>query len=235
VYYVAEDEKRQVIPWVKKIGPDGKEEIFVAENSKYAADRPPQNEMRRMDCMDCHNRPSHVFKSPSEAVNEAMAFGAVDRSLSYAKREAVKALLTDYPSQEAAAAGIRKHLEDFYRKKYPNVWSEKRNELDQTIEAVAGIYRTNFFPNMKVAWKNYPDNIGHFIFPGCFRCHDGQHKSAEGKVLSNDCRACHNIIAQGAPGAMESAAEGLEFKHPEDIGDAWKEMACFDCHTGDLA
>ncbi|MBI4387822.1 MAG: NapC/NirT family cytochrome c, partial [Candidatus Omnitrophica bacterium] len=102
VYYVASDEKRQTIPWVKAIHPDGKEEVFVDKESEFTADKPPAGEMRRMDCIDCHNRPSHVFKSPDATVNEAMAYGAIDRELPFIKRESVKALLGKYDSKDSA-------------------------------------------------------------------------------------------------------------------------------------
>lgn len=232
VYYVAADEKRQVIPWVKKIGPDGEEEVFVEEGSGFSAQKPPEGEMRRMDCMDCHNRPSHVFKSPVTAVNEAMAYGVIDRSLPFIKRESVKALLGDYATVEVATAGIQKHLDDFYQKKYPEIFSERERRISRSVKAVQEIYQNNFFPDMKVSWKEYPNNIGHWIFPGCFRCHDGKHKTEQGEVIRNDCKICHNIIEQGPVGALEQSSEGLEFKHPEEMGEMWREMACYDCHTG---
>ncbi len=233
VYYIATDKKRQVIPWIKKISPDGREEIYVDETSGYSSAVPPRGEMRRMDCMDCHNRPSHIFRSPMEAVNEALAYGAIDPELPFIKREAIKALLVNYASHDEAAIKIREQLEKFYRDKYPVVSAEKNGSLDQAVKAVAEIYRENFFPKMNVSWKVYPDNIGHMIFPGCFRCHDGQHKTPQGKVLRNDCNICHVITAQGTTDAMETKVEGLEFKHPDEgVGDAWKEMKCYDCHTG---
>ncbi len=233
VYYVATDEKRQEIPWVKRIGPDGKEEVFVQEGTKYSAALPPKGEMRLMDCMDCHNRPSHNFKSPEETVNEAMAYGAIDRTLPFIKKEAVKSLVGKYENRQEAEKGIRASLEGYYQKKYPQVWEQNRDSLNRSIETVQHIYRDNFFPEMKVSWKEYPDNIGHLMFPGCFRCHDGKHKSAEGRVISNECNICHNIVSQGKPEAMESGVDGLPFHHPdEDTADAWKDMKCMDCHTG---
>lgn len=236
VEYVATDEERQVIPWVRKIASDGTEEIFVEEGSGYSAENLPKGELRKMDCMDCHNRPSHIFKSPLEALNEAFAYGALDRSLPYLKREATKALLGSYSSQAEAAQKIEKSLLDFYGTKYPELASS--DALKKSITAVIEIYRVNFFPAMKVSWKEYPDNIGHFIFSGCFRCHDGKHRSAQGTIIKNDCQSCHKIISQGNPSdplTMENSANGLEFKHPDpEIGDAWKEMACTDCHTGGL-
>ena len=234
VYYVATDEKRQVIPWVKIIGPDGKEEVYVSEGEDYSKDKLPVGEFRKMDCIDCHNRPSHIYKSPAKALNEALAYGVIDKSLPYIKREATKALIGKYETEAEAEIKIKKYLEDFYASKYPD-WS-KTNQLSQSIDSVIKIYKNNFFPEMKVNWREYPDNIGHFVFNGCFRCHDGKHKSNEGKVITNNCNSCHTIISQGNPAdstTMEESVKGLEFKHPgSDVGDTWKEMSCVDCHTG---
>ncbi len=232
VYYVASDEKRQVIPWVKVVSPDGEEKIYVDEESKYSADKLPAGEVRVMDCMDCHNRPSHVYKAPDKAVNEAMASGAIDSSLPYIKREAVKALTQDHLTHEAAAESIKNSLEKFYQKNYPEVWSGSQKTISQTIQSVIRIYQTNFFPKMKVSWKEYPDNIGHHIFPGCFRCHDEKHKTNDGKVLSRDCTICHAIVEQGPPDSMEKNTDGLPFRHPDGDDESWKELNCFDCHTG---
>ncbi|OGW82154.1 MAG: hypothetical protein A3G33_10520 [Omnitrophica bacterium RIFCSPLOWO2_12_FULL_44_17] len=236
VYYIATDEKRQTIPWVRRIGMDGKEEIFVDEESGYTAQNPPKGELRTMDCMDCHNRPSHIFKSPTDAVNEAMTSGTISASLPYIKREAVKALVGKYASDEEGVKKIQNSLEGFYQKKYPLIWSGQKDKIDQAIKTIVGLYQMNFYPEMNVSWKVYPENIGHFISPGCFRCHSGRHKTADGRMIATDCTSCHAIIAQGAPGAMETKVEGLEFKHPDQaVGEAWKDMPCFDCHTGDIA
>ena len=232
IYYVASDDKRQVIPWVKSISPDGKATVFVDKKSKASAEHPPKGEMRRMDCIDCHNRPTHIYRAPSEAVDEAMGSHALDSSLPYMKREAVKALTKEYDSTETARDQIRKYLETFYESHYPDAISQKKESLDKSIEAVQKIYETNFFPHMKVSWKKYPNNIGHLISTGCFRCHDGKHKSQDGRMISNDCRTCHIITSQGPVGAIESSADGLEFKHPNDEEGAWKEASCTDCHTG---
>jgi hypothetical protein len=86
---------------------------------------------------------------------------------------------------------------------------------------------------MNVNWKAYPNNIGHTIFPGCFRCHDGKHISAGGKAISKDCNSCHTLIGQGKGEQLTTLSpKGLEFEHPVDIGDLWKDMNCFECHNG---
>jgi hypothetical protein len=89
------------------------------------------------------------------------------------------------------------------------------------------------FPEMKVSWKEYPDHIGHMITPGCFRCHNGDHQNEQGQSITRDCNSCHTIIAQG-PGRDVTSVNtgGLEFKHPEDIDEEWKETRCNECHEG---
>jgi hypothetical protein len=173
-----------------------------------------------MDCIDCHNRPAHIYRPPSQAVNVAMATGRIDPKLPNIKKKAVEALTTEYSSTEEANTKIAGHLANFDA---------------ATIAEVQKIYSQNFFPKMKVNWRAYPNNIGHTIFPGCYRCHDGKHKSPDGKVISHDCNSCHIIIGQGnGSEAGTISAQGLEFKHPVDIADAWREMNCAECHTGAL-
>ena len=236
IYYVATDKKRQTIPWVRVVRPDGKETVFVEKGSTFTAENPPKGEMRLMDCIDCHNRPSHQYKAPAAAVNQAMAWGAIDPSLPFIKREAVKALTEEFVSHEDAAKRIGETLGDFYKKNYAPLWSGEQAKIQRSILAVVEIYKENFFPQMKVSWKAYPNNIGHFISPGCFRCHSGRHQSADGQTISNTCTNCHDIIAQGPPGNIESDLKGIDFKHP-DTGaqDERQEMPCFECHTGESA
>ncbi len=234
IEYVATDPKRLEIPWVKKTGPDGKEEVFVTEGSDFSASKKPAGETRRLDCIDCHNRPSHQYQDPVHSVNESMSAGTIDPSLPYIKREAVKALLGKYASHEEADKQIETEIRNFYQKNYPAQVGALSEKINAAIRAIQNVYKTNFFPFMNVSWKQYPNHLGHMTSPGCFRCHDGKHKSAEGRVISHDCKVCHNIIAQGVAGAMETQVDGLEFKHPEDIGEDWKEMSCTDCHTGEL-
>jgi len=121
---------------------------------------------------------------------------------------------------EAIAAGLRETYED-------------RSDLDATILEVQQVFKRSVFPEMKVRWDVYPDHSGHRTTPGCFRCHDGQHVSESGKVISRDCDLCHVIVAQGPGTEVEGfATGGLEFQHPEDIEEEWKTERCDSCHTG---
>ncbi len=235
VEYVARDKKRQDIPWIRVTDRETGKVIVYQDVSMPLSEKELQSlKPRTMDCMDCHNRPSHNFHSPDYAVNLAILTGKIDGELPEIKSAAVKALSQDYATSADAQKQIIKAIPDFYRLKYPDIYSRKRKEIEESTGAILTAYTRNVFPEMKARWSDYPDDIGHFIFKGCMRCHDGKHKSEEGAVIPNDCRTCHIILSQGSPGKSEVVdfRTGLEFKHPVDIGDAWKGGACYECHTG---
>ncbi|HUJ71273.1 MAG TPA: NapC/NirT family cytochrome c [Verrucomicrobiae bacterium] len=227
VEYIAADEARQQIPWVRITDHQGHATVYEAKEGRL---KPPQvtpEAMRRMDCVDCHNRPTHIFRSPDESVDTSMSLGRIDPSLPSIKKNAVDALAADYQTTAEAMAKIA----DTLSRKYP---SADRDTVARAVAETQKIYRENFFPEMKSRWKVYPNNIGHYQWAGCFRCHDGEHTSADGKTISADCNSCHTIIAQGAGAELKTlSAQGLEFQHPsEDLGDAWKGQKCSECHNG---
>jgi hypothetical protein len=130
---------------------------------------------------------------------------------------------------------IATSLTTYYQTKQRAFAKASPQLLKRAIAEVQTIYTHNFFPAMKVNWSVYANNIGHKDFPGCFRCHDGSHASASGKTITHDCDTCHTIIAQGAGQKLSSITPaGLEFEHPVDIGNSWKEMPCTVCHNGAL-
>jgi hypothetical protein len=195
IRYGHSDVARQTIPWIEYNGPAGK--------TVYRAEGTPADgkglSMREMDCMDCHNRPSHSYKLPERAVDEAMFAGDVPADLPFARKKGVEILRKAYPSTAAAAAQIPAALEDFYRETYPTIYTGRRAEVDKTARKLLAIYNQNVFPEMKVNWGTYPNNIGHTDFPGCFRCHDDSHASADGRKVTQDCNACHNLLAMEDP------------------------------------
>jgi hypothetical protein len=131
-----------------------------------------------MDCVDCHNRPAHSLELPERAVDEEMAGGRINTSIPFIKKKAVEVLKVSYPTADAAASGISSTLNDYYRSTYPDIYSKQRGLVDSAVKAVQGVYARNVFPAMKVTWGSYPNNLGHTDFPGCFRCHDGNHTTA---------------------------------------------------------
>ncbi len=232
VSYIATDSARQSIPWVRAVGPDGKSTVYQSTEHPLNAADVQDSRMRRMDCIDCHNRPTHIFYPAARSVDNLMAVDRIDPSLPSAKNLAVYALENSYSTAEAGSDSIKTIINEYYNGSYPAVAAAKKTEIARMVSEVQGIYSRNYFPSMRSNWKAYPDNIGHMYFLGCFRCHDGKHVSESGKVLTNDCNTCHVVLAQETNGDTSRVSlEGIKFRHPVDIGDAWKKQLCNDCHN----
>ena len=234
IEYIARDERRQDISWVRVTRPDGTVTVYQDEKAALGKEEIQASEIRRMDCVDCHNRPSHKYNAPDQLVDRAIVTGQIDPNLPGIKRIGVEAMAGEYQTEEEASASIADKITAFYREKHPEVLESNRGVLDRAIAVTQDYYAQNMFPEMKVRWDRYPDNIGHFIYPGCMRCHDGEHVDETGRAISRDCSSCHVIMTQGSGdrAQMADTPDGLEFVHPEDIGEEWRETACFECHTG---
>jgi len=187
-----------------------------------------------MDCVDCHNRPTHIYVPPDLSVDRSFTAHRLDVSLPFLKQQAVAALTGKYDTTDAAMQGIAKTIYEFYSTKYPDLAKTKEPEIRSAIDEVQRIYKLTFFPEMKLDWRTHPNNIGHFYFSGCFRCHDGNHVSPEGKVSPKDCSICHTILSQQENAVNISSLPGVEFKHPVDLGDMTA-VNCGDCHTGGVS
>ena len=207
IEYIATDTTNQTIPWVAKENSDGSMTEYLSSDSKA----PVQGGKRLMDCIDCHNRAAHSFDTPEEALNRAMAGGSPDSALPFVHKEGLTLIKETYPSQSEAESKITAGLEDFYRTQHPEVWSQQRAKIDEAAKALVAIFGVNVFPSMKVAWGTHPNNIGHNAYPGCFRCHDGSHNTADGKKsINNDCSICHNLLAVDEVNPKQLADLGLQ-------------------------
>jgi hypothetical protein len=195
IHYVATDGRRQVIPRVTYRDDDGKDVTFVSTDVKTTDDL-ARGETRAMDCIDCHNRPTHAFELPDRAVDKAISAGRIARELPYIKKKAVELLKVDYADRDTAARQLARGLADYYQSAYPEVYQKHRSQITAAGEQLQAIYARNVFPEMKLTWGTHPNNIGHDDFAGCFRCHDDNHKSAGGKLITQDCDACHTVLAQ---------------------------------------
>jgi len=232
ITYVAADTQRQVIPLVKsKNKQTGEETEYISTEALETAGDVKSLPRRTMDCIDCHNRPSHIYRPPVRIVDQSLVAGAISTELPNIRTIALQALGDSYETAEAAMDSIPKVIENYYRENNPSVLEGKK-ELIKVAGIELGLqYRNNIFPRMKVNWKVYPDNIGHMTDLGCFRCHDGKHVSADGKVITKECNSCHTILYQGTdPRPTSLSVAGLPFQHPEDIGDSWQETNCKECH-----
>ena len=192
IEYIATDTSRTNIPWVQRRNADGSDTVYAASALNG---RMPQGERRVMDCIDCHNRAAHTFVTAEEAINRAMADGAINASLPWIHKEGLKLLKASYSSQAEAGAQIPAQLEAFYRTSDPAVLSAQADLVKKAGQELALLYSQNVFPSMKVTWGTHPNHIGHMSYPGCFRCHDGDHTAKDGTAIPQDCAVCHNLLA----------------------------------------
>jgi hypothetical protein len=231
VYFKAADRGLQQIPWIKVISGDGSETIYRDKSVKISDEELDKLPLNFMDCMDCHNRPSHVFSPPETAVDQAMAGGYISSKLPWIKKLALDALVKDYGEKQTVYEEMRRLIEAYYAKEYPKVIEYQKAELKQAISTIFGIYDRNVFPTMKVNWTTYPNNIGHRNWPGCFRCHNDRHVSQKGNVLTSQCPVCHTMPQRGLLlplGATASASP--KPWHPWPLKGAHERILCSLCH-----
>jgi len=148
-----------------------------------------------MDCIDCHNRAAHTFMTAEDALNRAMSEGAVSPDLPFVHKEGLQLLKADYASEEDAAQKIPAQLQAFYQSQNPSVLATNGPKVKEAAAELVTLYSQNVFPYMKVTWGTHPNHIGHMSYPGCFRCHDGGHNAKDGTSITQDCAACHNLLA----------------------------------------
>lgn len=200
IHYLATDAPRQDIPYVRYQRPNGEVIEYVSEAAgKSVEEWRRAGPLRLMDCMDCHNRPTHTFQLPGRAVDDLLAARLLNPALPYLKKQALTLLQAEYTSQAEAASLLPRRLREFYRTSHPKAFEAQPQDVEAAGEVLISLYRRNVFPEMKVFWGTYPNNLGHDPFPGCFRCHDGSHASADGRVIPNDCNTCHRLLAFEEP------------------------------------
>ena len=193
IEYIATDSDRTTIPWVQRQNADGSETTFAASALNGAM---PKGERRVMDCIDCHNRAAHTFVTAEDALNRAMAEGAVSPDLPWVHKEGLQLLKANYASEAEASSQIPTQLTEFYRAQNSDVLASKSALIKSAGDELVTLYSQNVFPYMKVTWGTHPNHIGHMAYPGCFRCHDGDHATKDGKTaITQDCAACHNLLA----------------------------------------
>jgi hypothetical protein len=205
VRYAASDKKRQSIPWVEyRSTATGVKRTYLASDAK--GDAIAALPTFEMQCVDCHNRAAHSFELPDHAVDAALGSGEIATSLPFVRKTAVALLKADHKTAQEVSAG----LTQFYREKYPGIVSTRGSDIQAAGRVIAAIYNRNVFPDLKVTWGTYPNNLGHADYPGCFRCHDENHSTSDKQTITQDCGACHNTLAveEAAPDVLKTL--GLE-------------------------
>ena len=185
VEFVALDDQREQIPYVRLSTPDGEVREYFAEGT--TSDDVNGRPLRRMDCLDCHSRPAHSFAaSPEREVDAALGTGRIAASIPFVRRESVRTLSAEYPSRDVALAEIARSMREALAG-----GGSPSEDVQRAIDATQAIYRANVFPGMRVGWGTYVNQLGHVTSTGCFRCHDDSHTTLEGTAIRQDCELCH--------------------------------------------
>jgi formate-dependent nitrite reductase cytochrome c552 subunit len=210
IHYISIDPERSIIPVVNYVTDDGKTITFVSTDIKTTPEQLAKGEHREMDCVDCHNRPTHAFELPESGVDKQMATGQISPELPFVKKKAVELLKANYSDRDLASQKIIEDLNDFYKANYPEIYRTRRTLVQQSAQQIAAIYLRNVFPSMRLTWGAHPNNLGHNDSPGCFRCHDGSHTSADGQTIPNDCSTCHSLLAMEEENPKILAEAGMQ-------------------------
>lgn len=235
IEYASTNIKRDTIILVKYTDLlSGEVHIYMDETYPLDQDQISNLEFRTMDCLDCHNRPSHDYKSPQRFFDDAMTSGKISSDLPDIKVAAMDILRNVFPTKDSAFSYIESEIYGYYDMLYPELMETDKETIDRAILAIKEGYSKNVFPYMKADWKAYPNFMGHIENNGCYRCHNDRFKSTEQtRTISRDCTLCHHIKQQGPPDEMMYATgnDFLEFEHPVDIKGKWKTMFCAECHN----
>ena len=224
VEYIATDEEGQDIRWVRATLPDGRTVEYNDVTNPLSAEEIAEAQTRVMDCVDCHNRVGHPFPPPERSIDVAIAEGRLSRDLPFIKKEMLDLLTVTYPNQEAALATIES-WEAQYKAAYPEVAATQAVDIQQATEVAEELLIRLVFEDAGITWESFIDEKGHRWFPGCFRCHDGQHLSLGGESIRLHCNICHSIPVTVDPGegspvvlavALEEPASHLETNFMSD-------------------
>jgi hypothetical protein len=200
IRYVSEGDNRQNILWVELEAPDGE----IRQYTRDGDDLPPLQELeansRIMDCIDCHNRPTHLFQVPEKAMDSVLQRYQDLQDLPYYKRQALQAVKAEYPSHEEGVQGVAAAITSYYQQEHPEISRQRPDLVARGADEAAHVYGRSVFPGMKTNWGTHANNIGHDDFPGCWRCHDGEMVSSDGEhVIPVDCETCHVFIVEDSP------------------------------------
>lgn len=199
IRYVSETDERERMIWVELTTPDGERRVYTRDGEELPPDEVLEARARVMDCIDCHNRPTHLFEVPSNALDEELTARPELVDLPFFKRRALEAIQGDYPTHDAGVQAVRDAVLHFYRSEYPEIWRGRQSVVETGAEVAAQVYGRSVFPEMETDWTTHPNHIGHEESPGCWRCHDESLATADGEhVISMDCEQCHVFLVEGS-------------------------------------
>jgi mono/diheme cytochrome c family protein len=240
IYYYAQDNTEQVIPYIRVVNSDGSITEYVDVEAGLTPETIDQTNLKEMDCITCHNRITHLVPQPEQSVDTAIGNGLIDPKIPEVRRQAIDLLSSPYSSTPEAVARIRS-LEEFYQVYYPDFYAQDTKLVQDAVQTIESIYTSSVYPEQKSDWNTHPNNVGHKYSPGCFRCHDGKHVNANGEAIRMECNLCHSIPEVATTDNFIANIEISRGPEPETHKNPnWIAMhrevfdsTCSSCHTTD--
>ena len=238
VSFIALDEERQEIPYVRVEKTDGSISEFFDVESDFSAADVDESKLESMDCITCHNRAAHAIERPDDKINELMARGEISTDIPYIRNMAGAVFRGEYTTMEEAKAGIYGLIKN-YQSNLPQEYTDNKTQIDGVADTLWAYYQTANFMDQKMDWNTHPDNIQHRDSPGCFRCHDGKHLTTENEAVRLECNLCHSVPVISGPEDFVTNIEvstGVEPDNHKNTNwismhhDAYDE-SCQACHT----
>jgi mono/diheme cytochrome c family protein len=238
VRYLALDPEEQEIPYVDVVKDDGTIERYIDVESDIEVEKIDPEDLVRMDCINCHNRITHLIYPPQDTMDRLLSRGVISPEIPEIKRLGVEVLSADYESERHAMRGIEA-VADFYQEYYPEFYATRASLVEQAIDAIQDAYTKSVFPDQHADWTSHPNNIGHQDSPGCFRCHDGKHLNAEDEAVRLECNLCHSIPVVAGPSDFVAEIEISRGPEPQShLNPNWISLhheafddSCTNCHT----
>ena len=206
VYYIASDPLQQSIPFIRVVKDDGSTTEYVDINTQFDPKTINEKQLVKMDCITCHNRITHLVMQPEDSVDQLLSDNLISSSIPEIRGKAVEVLRQPYPTTQEAIKGIA-NLKSYYSQNYPDFLAQNIDLIQQAIKEIQDIYTQSVFPEQKSDWNSHPNNVGHQYFPGCYRCHDGEHVNAQGEAIRLECNLCHSIPVVTGPNQLVTNIE----------------------------
>lgn len=203
VRYASVNNEREIMLWVDVLQPDGGYRRYANTSAGMETGGKEPAAVRVLDCIDCHNRATHIYEDPQKALDARLNSGEIDRSLPYLKREALRAITNSYNDKDTGLSSIERHMFAFYGRNYPEIASAKKEDIQAAVRVLQDVYDRNIHPRMNIRWGSYPSFAGHENGSGCFRCHNDRMRNEKGEAIMDGCTACHSILAYDSEAPLQ--------------------------------
>jgi hypothetical protein len=238
VYYLPADPEEQEIPYVRVVEDDGSTSEYFDINANIDPQSINDAELKEMDCITCHNRITHLVLPPAETVDEMITREQISRTIPDIRRVAIDVYGRSYPTRAMGLEAI-KGIEGYYQEYYPDFYATNQELIEKAISALHDAYNNSVFPEQKSDWNSHPNNVGHKNSPGCFRCHDGKHLTADEQAIRLECNLCHSIPVVADPNDFVSNIEISRGPEPDshrntnwiNLHNEAIDQSCSNCHT----